>query len=295
MCCFLCQGRLPPNFVGSSPILSRSEKLSQVPPLVAFTDRATTPPYVRFWHFSDIAPPPALVRLHAERDLSSPAGHARQTQTLGIIYLTSRLSEYDGTQGGATGCGAISVRLGRLPPFMMALSIILSRSFVVTTPALQWLERNMHIRTLSMVGLALAFALNAGTQMSFAEDLNTVPVSAPIHTDFAGRSGDVATHAVIRLVCPAQGTVGTGFLHKSGNLITADHVVRGCPQSTMVMPNGTLSPVTVIASDQNNHDLALVKPTHRNRHEAIRKCGYDDFKIAPLPHGIPWHTAYCPY
>src|ERR1700757_1809520 len=39
MCCFLCQGRPPPNFVGSSPILSRSEKLSQVRPLVAFTDR----------------------------------------------------------------------------------------------------------------------------------------------------------------------------------------------------------------------------------------------------------------
>jgi S1-C subfamily serine protease len=100
----------------------------------------------------------------------------------------------------------------------------------------------------------------AGTKMSIADDLNNVPTSALIDTDSAGKLGDVATHAVIRLLCPERNEVGTGFLHKSGNLITADHVVRGCSAPMMVMPNGSLSPVTTIALDQD-HDLALVKPS----------------------------------
>ena len=32
--------------------------------------------------------------------------------------------------------------------------------------------------------------------MSIAEDLSSVPVTAPIDTDSAGRAGDIATHAV---------------------------------------------------------------------------------------------------
>jgi hypothetical protein len=95
--------------------------------------------------------------------------------------------------------------------------------------------------------------------MSIAQDLNTVPVTAPIDTDSAGRLGDIATHAVIRLLCLERNEVGTGFLHKSGNLITADHVVRGCSKPQMVMSNGSLDAVTIVATDQD-HDLALVKP-----------------------------------
>jgi S1-C subfamily serine protease len=104
----------------------------------------------------------------------------------------------------------------------------------------------------------------SGSRMSIAEDLNNVPTSAPIDTDSAGRLGDIATHAVIRLFCPERNEVGTGFLHKSGNLITADHVVRGCAKPMMVLPNGTLGEVTTIATDQD-HDLALVKALRPKR------------------------------
>lgn len=114
--------------------------------------------------------------------------------------------------------------------------------------------------------------------MSFAEDLNNVSTAAPIDTDSAGRLGDVATHAVIRLVCPERNEVGTGFLHKSGNLITADHVVRGCAQPMMVMPNGTLSPVTTIALDQD-HDLALAKPNQPITAKPLEISAADDIKI----------------
>src|SRR5262245_58630385 len=37
--------------------------------------------------------------------------------------------------------------------------------------------------------------------MSIAQELNTVRTSAPIDTDSAGRLGDIATNAVIRLLC----------------------------------------------------------------------------------------------
>jgi hypothetical protein len=114
--------------------------------------------------------------------------------------------------------------------------------------------------------------------MSIADDLNTVPTSAPIDTDSAGKLGDIATHAVIRLICVDRNSVGTGFLHKSGNLITADHVVRGCAQPVMVMPNGTLTPVTTIATDQD-HDLALVKPSQPITAKPLEISAADDIKI----------------
>lgn len=115
-------------------------------------------------------------------------------------------------------------------------------------------------------------------KMSIAQDLNNVPTSAPIDTDSAGRLGDIATHAVIRLLCLERNEVGTGFLHKSGNLITADHVVRGCAKPQMVLPNGTLADVTIIATDQD-HDLALVKPGTPINMKPLEIAQTDDFKI----------------
>src|ERR1051326_6030418 len=101
---------------------------------------------------------------------------------------------------------------------------------------------NMHK---SFIPVVFILALLSGVQMSVAQDLNTVPTSAPIDTDSAGKLGDIATHAVVRLLCLERNEVGTGFLHKSGNLITAAHVVRGCAKPQMVLANGTLSDVSV--------------------------------------------------
>ncbi len=93
---------------------------------------------------------------------------------------------------------------------------------------------------------------------SFADD--TAPAELPIDTDKAGRGGDIASHAVVRLLCPAQNSSNTGFLHKSGNIITAYSVVQDCSFPAMVLADGKVSPVTIVATDQY-HDLALVKPT----------------------------------
>ena len=114
--------------------------------------------------------------------------------------------------------------------------------------------------------------------MSIADNLNNVPVAAPIDTDSAGRAGDIATHSVVRLICAAQNLVGTGFLHKSGNLLTADHVVRGCPAPEMILPDGTRAPVSVIATDQD-HDLAVVKPSVSIAATPLALASGDNFKI----------------
>jgi Trypsin-like peptidase domain len=114
--------------------------------------------------------------------------------------------------------------------------------------------------------------------MSIAQNLNTVPVAAPIDTDSAGRLGDIATHAVVRLLCLERNEVGTGFLHKSGNLITAEHVVRGCVKPQMVLSNGTLSDVAVIATDQD-HDIALLKPNIPMSAKPLEIAHAGDFKI----------------
>ena len=134
------------------------------------------------------------------------------------------------------------------------------------------MQRLIHIRA------AIFFSFLVGVQMSFAQDLNTVPTAAQIDTDSAGRLGDIATHAVIRLLCLERGEVGTGFLHKSGNLITADHVVRGCGKPQMVLPNGALSDVSVIATDQD-FDLALVKPSAPIQAKPLEIASSNDFKI----------------
>jgi S1-C subfamily serine protease len=114
--------------------------------------------------------------------------------------------------------------------------------------------------------------------MSLIDDLNNIPVSAPIDTDSAGRAGDIAMHSVVRLICIAQSTSGTGFLHKSGNIITADHVVRGCSAPEMILPDGTRAPVSIIAADQD-HDLALIKPSISVSVTPLPLATTNDFKV----------------
>jgi hypothetical protein len=120
------------------------------------------------------------------------------------------------SRGGA-GCQPLAIALSRA-------SLI---SLVLTNPASHKFMKIMQKRNFLIAFLILIIW---GHSMGIAEDLNTLPVTAPIDTDSAGRAGDIATHSVVRLICPAANTVGTGFLHKSGNILTADHVTRGCPQ-----------------------------------------------------------------
>ena len=130
--------------------------------------------------------------------------------------------------------------------------------------------------TLRICGFIALFLLSLPTS-SFADETR-VPVSAPIDTDSAGKGGDTAINAVVRLICQEKNTSGTGFLHKSGNIITADHVVRDCKNPEFVLPNGALSPASTIASDQD-HDLAMLKPSVPLSAKPLSLAPKTDFKV----------------
>ena len=70
---------------------------------------------------------------------------------------------------------------------------------------------------------------------------NRIPTAAPMTTDLAGRSGAVAVQSLFRVLCPTKSKGGTGFLHKSGKVITAAHVVDGCGPPTSRWLGSTVS------------------------------------------------------
>jgi S1-C subfamily serine protease len=66
-----------------------------------------------------------------------------------------------------------------------------------------------------------------------------LPVSAPVDTDSAGKGGPAALSAAVRVVCPSTGSGGTGFVHYSGRVITAEHVVRSADPTSIVIVTST--------------------------------------------------------
>ncbi len=56
--------------------------------------------------------------------------------------------------------------------------------------------------------------------MAKNESKKTLSISAPITSETAGKMGDVAQESVLRVICETTKMGGTGFLHKSGFVIT---------------------------------------------------------------------------
>jgi len=65
--------------------------------------------------------------------------------------------------------------------------------------------------------------------------MTDIPVAAPLDTDFAGRESQTALASVMRVVNPNAFTGGTGFLHSSGKVLTAEHVVRNAGPADLVL------------------------------------------------------------
>jgi S1-C subfamily serine protease len=76
----------------------------------------------------------------------------------------------------------------------------------------------------------------------------------------ASRGGNFAITSVFRVVCPAEGSYGTGFLHKSGMVITADHILAGCLDPVIFLYDNSRVPAKIISED-SDLDLALLKPS----------------------------------
>jgi S1-C subfamily serine protease len=92
---------------------------------------------------------------------------------------------------------------------------------------------------------------------------NQLPVGSPLTTDSAGYRSLVAKSAVMRLICPVSNSMGTGFFHKSGKIITAAHVIKGCkPEQILIVTasggQNVFGTNVVIDSAQ---DLAIIWPS----------------------------------
>lgn len=109
---------------------------------------------------------------------------------------------------------------------------------------------------------------------------NRIPTAAPMTTDLAGRSGAVAMQSLFRVLYVTKNKGGTGFLHKSGKVITAAHVVDGCGPTdiSVVGVNGQQMTVANMVTDALL-DLALLSLSKAVNAPALPLSATDEFSI----------------
>lgn len=111
----------------------------------------------------------------------------------------------------------------------------------------------------------LPFANGCGSIQAKAERDSAkarIPIGTPLETDSAGKAADAAHKAVTRVICRQTSFGGTGFLHKSGVVITAAHVVAGCALGDLFLfaASGQQIGVASVTADDVK-DLAILRPT----------------------------------
>ena len=123
-------------------------------------------------------------------------------------------------------------------------------------------RENIMIKQILIPFLLFLLALLMGAPASLGEP--QIPVAAPVDTELAGRTASTAIPSVYRIFFPKGNIGGTGFLHKSGVIITANHVVADCaPGDLIVLPvQGQKISITKIVSDARL-DLALLTPSEK--------------------------------
>lgn len=97
--------------------------------------------------------------------------------------------------------------------------------------------------------------------LSLGWSQQSTPVSAPLTTDSVGNRALDVVPAVFRVQNVALNESGTGFLHKSGFVITAAHVVKGAAVDQIIIRDfaGNEFKATRILSDEQS-DIAIIEP-----------------------------------
>lgn len=73
-------------------------------------------------------------------------------------------------------------------------------------------------------------------------------------------NGKIAVNSIVRVSCPQNGETGTGFIHKSGNIITAAHVIAECPTKKILLQvNDEVISVSEKKYDTDS-DVAILYP-----------------------------------
>jgi hypothetical protein len=119
------------------------------------------------------------------------------------------------------------------------------------------------IITMTMICLLNTLAKGESTMSDYSPS-DSLDISAPITTESSGQQAKLASQSVMRVICKATNMGGTGFLHKSGKIITAAHVVTGCPETDIVIvtPSNKKLSVKSLKSDAQL-DLALITPSDK--------------------------------
>jgi S1-C subfamily serine protease len=104
--------------------------------------------------------------------------------------------------------------------------------------------------------------------ISFAQTENKAEFNIPVSTrwilDAVGETGRTAINSVYMIVCPKTSKKGTGFLIKTGQVITNEHVVRDCLASEIYAYSsyGKKTSFCQMILDKER-DLAILIPTEK--------------------------------
>ena len=130
-----------------------------------------------------------------------------------------------------------------------------------------------NIWTISILGSLVIFSVGTTAQDRFAP-------SSQMTTDLARHTANIAIPSVFRILIPAKNRSGTAFLHKSGRMITASHVIEACSSQevTLISSRGEKFGVKRIVSDQDR-DLALVTPDGKMNAPSLQLSSTDKFAI----------------
>lgn len=122
----------------------------------------------------------------------------------------------------------------------------------------------MRCITLCLLVSILAFSAGCSstqTQAKLDGSSAQIPLGAPLETDSAGKAAEAAQQGVSRVICRPTAFGGTGFLHKSGVVITAAHVAAGCAPSDIVIVSASGHQVQVASvSADDVKDIAILRP-----------------------------------
>jgi len=104
--------------------------------------------------------------------------------------------------------------------------------------------------------------------ISFAQTENKAEFNIPVSTrwilDAVGETGRTAINSVYMIVCPKTSSRGTGFLIKTGQIITNEHVVRDCLVSEIYAYSSYRKKISFrqIILDEKR-DLAILIPVEK--------------------------------
>ncbi len=104
--------------------------------------------------------------------------------------------------------------------------------------------------------------------------------AAPSSEELITRTGGAAVRSVFRIHCPVHKRSGTGFLHTSGRILTAAHVVEHCkPGEVYIIPPVGDQTVAVKIRVNTDTDIALLTPKRKVEGRGLSVGGRTDIPV----------------